>query len=325
MYLVESVSNVGQPASWAIIRRGLHHEGWALDFEIELKKFTLANIQCRSRVLTMRIYHLANSEMKQVLYRLLKALGAVSVAMLIAGALIGGYEGLGIILIFSTLPWLIFFVQHKLMHLPSAPTTVEVAVRAQSRRLGIAPPAVYQLRDTKPVASAMNGVHDRAVVVVHSGLFRLPKDEIEGVTAHELAHVKNRDSRLMMGVVAAVGLVGTSVAFGIVDKWAVVGVVVGVLPLVSWACELRADALGARVCSDPLALSRALQRPKSFNWLFGLILLLLSIFVLLYFDSIPLLHLLVLSYAVALTLPTHPPTLLRTRLLHRESLATGAQ
>ena len=272
----------------------------------------------------MHIYHLAKSKLTQVFYRLLKASGPVSVAMLITGALVGGYEGFWIILVFSSVPWLIFFLQNKLVHLPSAPKNVELAVQAQSRRLGIAPPAVYQLEDARPVASAMIGAYDRAVVVVHSGLFRLPKDEISSVIAHELAHIKKLDSHPMMVILAAVGLVGTFVAFEIVDKWVLVGLVVGVLPPVSWAWELRADALGARVCGDPLALSRALKRSKSYNWLIGLILLLLSIFALLYFNSIPLLSLLVLSYAVVQTLPTHPPTILRTWLLHKVRLAKGA-
>ena len=208
----------------------------------------------------MRIYRLVKSEMKQVNYRLLKALGAVSLGMLIAGALIGGYEGLGIILVFSTLPWFVFFFQYKFPHLPCAPTIVELAVRAQARRLGIASPAVYQLKDARPTASAMSGVYNSAVVVVHSGLLRLPKDEIDGATAHELAHVKYRDPLLMMAVVTAVGLIGTAVAFGVVDKWAVVGVV-GMLPLVSWACELRADALGARACGDPFSPVQSAATP----------------------------------------------------------------
>ena len=63
--------------------------------------------------------------------------------------------------------------------------------------------------------------------------------------------------------------------------------------------------------ATPLALSRVLQRPKSYNWPIGLILLFLSIFVLFHLNSIPLLHLLVLSYAVAVTLPTHPPDALK--------------
>ena len=269
----------------------------------------------------MRIYRLVEAEIGQVTYQLLKALGTTSLGMLMAGALIGGSKGLGIILIFGALPWFGLFFRHRFLRLPFAPIPVQLTVQAQSRRLGLAPPAVYQFRDTKPVASAMGGVDGSASVVVNSGLLRLPKDEVDGVIAHELAHIKKGDSLLMTGVVTAVGLVGMGVAIGLVEEWAILGVVVGVLSLVSWACELRADALGAYACGDSLALSRALQRSRSYNWPIGLPLLFVGIFGLLHSNSISLLPLLLLSHLVTMILPTHPPTVLRTWLLHRASLA----
>ena len=53
-------------------------------------------------------------------------------------------------------------------------------------------------------------------------------------------------------------------------------VIGGLLVLVSWACKLKADELEARVCGDPIALSKALQRAKPYNWPIGLSLLFLA-------------------------------------------------
>ena len=250
--------------------------------------------------------------LRQIPYRLLRATWAVSLGMVIAGGLLGGYEGLGIILGVLALTWLVFLLQHRIVHLPHASAAVQLSVREISRRLGLAAPEVYELGDPRAGASAMSGIYDgSAAVVVTSGLCRLPKGEVHAAIAHEVAHIKNRDLQVIMGMFTAVGLVGVNVALGVLDTWAMA--VVGLLPLVAWAQELRADALGACVTGDPLGMAKALQRHKSYNVLIDLPLWLsVVLLTLLYGNTLPLLSLLLLSYAVARTLPDHPPTLLRT-------------
>ena len=261
--------------------------------------------------------------MKQASYRLLREWWAVAVGMLIAGALIGDYEGLGIILGGLALTWLLFLRQHRLVYLPSAPTTVQLAVRVQSRRLGLVTPEVYQLRDAKIGASAMSGASDGAVVIVNSGLDQLSGDETNATMAHELAHIRNRDSLSKVTIATAVALVGTMVALEVVDKLAVAAVM-GLLLLVSWAQEFRADVLGARTCGDSLAMSNMLRRATSYNWPIELCALflelstvLVAMLMLLYVDSLSLLPLVFLSWAVIRILPGHPPTPLRRWLLGR--------
>ena len=252
----------------------------------------------------------------QIRYRLLRAMWAVSLGMVIAGGLFGGSEGVGIILGVLALTWLVFLLQHRIVHLPHAPKVVQLSVRELSQRLGLAAPEVYEFGDPRSGASAMSGAHGSAAVVVTSGLCRLPKDEVDAVIAHEVAHIKNRDPQLIMGMFTAVGLVGVNVALGTVDTWAMA--VVGLLPLVAWAQELRADTLGARAIGDPVTMSKALQRPKSYNVLIDLPLWLsVALLTLLYGNTLPLPPLLLLSYAAARMLPDHPPTFLRTWLLCR--------
>ena len=259
--------------------------------------------------------------LRQLGYLLLRVLWTVSLGMIIAGSLIGGHEGIGIILGVLALTWLVFLFQSRLMQLPHASAAAQLAVLELSRRMGIATPEVYEVEDARTGAYAMSDVHGRGSVVVTSGLLRLPKDEIEGVIAHEMAHIKSRDSQLAMVMFTCVALVGANVAVGALGTWAMAAVV-GLLPLVGWTRELRADVLGARASGNPIAIARVLQRSKSYNILTDLPLwLLATILTLLHSGSLPLLLLLLLAYAVARMLPDHPPTCLRTWLLRRGRFA----
>ena len=83
--------------------------------------------------------------LRQIPYRLLRATWAVSLGMVIAGGLLGGYEGLGIVLGVLALTWLVFLLQHRIVHLPHASTAVRLSVRELSQRLGLAAPEVYEL------------------------------------------------------------------------------------------------------------------------------------------------------------------------------------
>ena len=255
--------------------------------------------------------------LRQIRYRLLRSMWAVSLGMVISGGLLGGYEGLGIVLGVLALTWLVFLFQHRIVHLPHASAAVLLSVRELSQRLGLAAPEVYEFGDPRAGASAMSGIYDgSAAVVVTSGLCRLPKGEVDAAIAHEMAHIKNRDPQVIMGMFTAVGLVGGHVALGIVDTWAMA--VVGLLPLMAWVQELRADALAARAIGDPVTMSKALQRHKSYNVLIDLPLWLsVALLTLLYSNTLPLLPLFLLSYAAARMLPDHPPTFLRTWLLCR--------
>ena len=89
--------------------------------------------------------------------------------------------------------------------------------------------------------------------------------------------------------------------------------VVGLLPLMAWVQELRADALAARAIGDPVTMSKALQRHKSYNVLIDLPLWLSVVLLTLLYEQYasPAASLFLLSYVVARMLPDHPPTFLR--------------
>ncbi|MEK6206810.1 MAG: M48 family metallopeptidase [Chloroflexota bacterium] len=81
-------------------------------------------------------------------------------------------------------------------------------VEALALGLGIPPPKIYLIDDSAPNAFATGRDPQHASVAVTSGLLqKLDRTELEGVLAHELSHVGNRDIRVMVLVTVLVGTV----------------------------------------------------------------------------------------------------------------------
>jgi len=81
-------------------------------------------------------------------------------------------------------------------------------VETLSIGLGITPPRIYLIDDTAPNAFATGRDPKHASIVVTRGLLdKLDRTELEGVIAHEMSHVVNRDIRVMLLVTVLVGTV----------------------------------------------------------------------------------------------------------------------
>ncbi|MDO5648681.1 zinc metalloprotease HtpX [Paracoccus sp. (in: a-proteobacteria)] len=149
--------------------------------------------------------------------------------------------------------------------------TAELAQRAN-----LPMPKLYLLPTEQPNAFATGRNPENAAVAVTQGLMRgLNRDEIAGVIAHELAHIKHRDT-LTMTVTAtmagAISMMGNMLMFsGSRDnRGGGIGAIVAMIlaPLaatmvqmaISRAREYEADATGAEICGQPLALASALNR-----------------------------------------------------------------
>jgi len=159
-----------------------------------------------------------------------------------------------------------------------APQLHEI-VETLAARAGVPKPKVYLMETTLPNAFATGRSPKRAVVAVTRGLLGiLNRHELEGVIAHELGHVLNRDM-LVSSVVAclcgAIMFLATAVRWGAIlasddDRinglaWIAVAILapIGALLIqlgISRSRELKADETGARLSGKPLALATALQR-----------------------------------------------------------------
>lgn len=223
----------------------------------------------------------------------------MSCLVVVAGGLSGGMTGLIIALAFAFLFNFFAFWFSDKMALKMAGAK-EVSEQTEPRlhfmvdevaRLADLPkPKVFVIEKDSPNAFATGRNPKKAVVAVTTGLRRLLNEqELKGVIAHEMAHVKNRDMLIMtmVAVMAAViSFLGTmaywSMLFGGFGRGggrggggygAIIGIVgllvlVIVMPLVagmvrfaiSRTREYAADETGAKIIRDPFSLANALEK-----------------------------------------------------------------
>jgi len=154
-----------------------------------------------------------------------------------------------------------------------------------TREAGLPMPKLYVVPGESPNAFATGRNPQHAAVAVTEGLLRiLDRDEVEGVLAHELAHVKNRD--ILIGTIAAT-FAGAIMLIGNMARWAAIlgtgrdsdrgGGALGMLALavvaplaalliqmaISRSREYQADATGASMSGKPLGLADALLKLES--------------------------------------------------------------
>ncbi len=148
---------------------------------------------------------------------------------------------------------------------------------------GMQLPPIYIINDTSPNAFATGRDEKHCAIAFTTGLLQiLDRSELEGVAAHELSHIKNRDILLASVVVVLVGIiaiicdVAIRVGFRRNDnngKAGLVGLVIGLIGLIlapllaqiiqlaiSRKREFLADASGALMTRYPEGLASALQK-----------------------------------------------------------------
>jgi heat shock protein HtpX len=143
-------------------------------------------------------------------------------------------------------------------------------------------PKVYIIPEHTPNAFATGRNPNHAAVAVTEGILRLLSyEELEGVLAHELAHVRNRD--ILLSTIVAV-IAGTISMLASMARWAamfggyrdersggnpIVFIAMAIVaPIaamliqlaISRAREYEADATGAHICGNPQALANALKK-----------------------------------------------------------------
>lgn len=155
---------------------------------------------------------------------------------------------------------------------------------------GLPMPRVMVVPDPDPNAFATGVTPETSVVAVTEGLLKtLNRDELQGVVAHEMSHIRNYDIRLMTVVAALVGTVlilsdgaGRSMRYGsmrggsrskksgggggpLVILWIIAIILAPIIAqvlamLVSRKREYLADASAAELTRNPLGLASALQK-----------------------------------------------------------------
>jgi heat shock protein HtpX len=149
------------------------------------------------------------------------------------------------------------------------------AVESLSHKARIPVPKVYVIPQTSPNAFATGRDEAHAAVAVTSGILKiLTKDELEGVIAHELSHIKHKDiliSTMAATIASAVVLLSRWAMFfgGNEDSGMIKTIAVAVIApvaatviqmAISRSREYEADAGGAEVSGKPEALAGALAK-----------------------------------------------------------------
>lgn len=224
---------------------------------------------------------------------------AVMTALIVwIGGLIGGRGGMMIALVFAAgmnffSYWfsdriVLSMYQAKEATPAEAPELYEM-VRTLAERAGLPVPKIYVIPDETPNAFATGRNPDHAVVAVTEGLLRImEREEIMGVLAHELGHVKNRD--ILIGSIAAT-MAGAVMMLANMARWSAVfggarrdegGGGLGGIGLIltsllapvaavliqmaiSRSREYLADETSANLNGDPEGLSRALEKLGTFS------------------------------------------------------------
>jgi heat shock protein HtpX len=205
---------------------------------------------------------------------------------LLAGQLLGGSQGLVLALVLGgAFNFIMYFFSDRMVlrmygaHVVTeaeAPELYQMVDRLR-QRAGLPMPTVAVAPHEQPNAFATGRNPEHAVVAVTTGILKyVPQEELEGVLAHELAHVKNRDmliTTLAAGIAGAISNLPYLIMFGGGREdegghpFAQLGLLllapIGAMLIqfaVSRQREFEADRVGAEILGRPLPLANALRR-----------------------------------------------------------------
>jgi heat shock protein HtpX len=220
-------------------------------------------------------------------------LGALTGLLMLIGGLIGGKGGVLIAFIFATVLnfgsyWfsdkIVLSMYHAQEATPDQAPELYDIVRNLAMRANLPMPRVYIIPEDTPNAFATGRNENHAVVAVTAGILRiLDKNELEGVLAHELTHIKNRD--ILIGSIAAT-IAGAIVMLAHMAQFAAIfggtsrdddeggGGIVGLIVMailapiaatliqmaISRSREYLADDGGAVISGKPYGLAGALEK-----------------------------------------------------------------
>ncbi|MDO9584974.1 MAG: zinc metalloprotease HtpX [Syntrophales bacterium] len=220
-------------------------------------------------------------------------LGGLTGLLMFIGGYFGGQQGVVIAFIFALVMnfgsyWfsdkIILRMYHAREVSENEAPEIFSLVRNLALKASLPMPKVYIIPEGAPNAFATGRDENHAVVAVTEGIIRiLNKAELEGVIAHELAHIKNKD--MLIGSIAAT-LAGAIVMLASMARWAAIfgggsrdsdndrGGIIGLIAMailapiaatiiqmaISRSREYLADEGGSRISGRPYDLASALEK-----------------------------------------------------------------
>ena len=215
-------------------------------------------------------------------------MAAMTALFCFAGTMLGGFEGLLIAIILAIAVNLFAWYNSDKMVLrmygakevprghPLYEMVADLSLNAQ-----LPVPKVYEIQSDQPNAFATGRNPENAAVAATTGLLeRLNQNEIAAVMAHELAHIKNRDTTIMVVAATFAGAISMLANFAMFfggrrnNNMGFIGLIAMMIlaPLaasliqmaISRSREYIADRVGAEICGNPLWLASALKSIQGF-------------------------------------------------------------
>ena len=220
-------------------------------------------------------------------------LGLLTGILLFIGHLIGGQTGVVIaFIIAAVMNFMSYWFSDKIVLSmyrakeisPEEAPWLHRIVEELSRRANIPKPKIYLVPMEQPNAFATGRGPGHAAVAVTRGILEiLDEEELKGVLAHELAHIKNRDvlvASIAATIAGAISMIVNWLQWALIFGWgrdeednnplSLVGSILLIIitPIIaaiiqmaiSRSREYLADETGAYICGCPLALARALEK-----------------------------------------------------------------
>ena len=221
-------------------------------------------------------------------------LGALTGLLMLVGGLIGGNGGVLIAFIFAVILnfgsyWFsdkIVLKMYKAQEVSeSSAPDLHAIVRNLAMKASLPMPRVFIIPEETPNAFATGRNENHSVVAVTEGIMRiLTREELEGVIAHELSHIKNKD--MLISSIAAT-IAGAISMLATMAQWAAIfgggrssdednggGGIIGLIAMaifaplaaaviqmaISRSREYLADAGGANITKNPYGLASALEK-----------------------------------------------------------------
>ncbi len=224
-------------------------------------------------------------------------MAALTAVFMTAGQILGGSGGMALALIMALGMnfFAYWFSDSMALKMSGAREVTEAEAPALHQMVAklaanaaLPKPRVYIIHKDTPNAFATGRNPNHAAVAVTSGLQRILKpNELEGVLAHELGHIQNRD--ILISSIAAT-MAGAISYMASMAQWAMLfgggsdddeggaGIVGSLLMMIlaplgasliqmaiSRSREFQADATGAKICNSPMSLASALQQLERYN------------------------------------------------------------
>ena len=224
-------------------------------------------------------------------------MAALTALFMVGGQALAGQQGMSVALVMAlALNFFSYWFSDKLALAmngarqvsPEEAPELHQLVEQLARQAGLPKPKVYLVSNPTPNAFATGRNPRHAAVAVTTGLLELlDRNEVAGVLAHELGHVKNRD--ILIGSVAAV-LAGAISYLATMAQWAMLFgggrssdeeggnplaalVMIIVAPIaaaliqmaISRGREYLADEAGAKISGQPRSLASALEKLTAYN------------------------------------------------------------